>query len=310
MFPYFAAALPEGTLVWELTEGGGPGVAVNISVNADALYYSRRASSGSGTYGHAWSEFVDALNAAASLNTYAVTFATSDQYGIRATITATNVSPADFTLEPQSDAAGGYFGFSATVHTPPIFSPTKSVGADLQPWGTWFPKAWIVHLDDYVPVARQVATSPLTGDGTAVGVIMDSGATYYWRRWHIAAVAGGRITALKVGIPGFSPSSIASAWATAAGSSLIAANGNTVALDGALGWWAHTCGGARTFAAFDDEDATPAETTGIVRYTIVLGGAPMDMSGWPALAESHVERRATGNALRDVRFAALLLSGR
>lgn len=298
MKPSFAAALPPGTYNFTVNVGGGGAVAFSVTSSLAApLFWMRNTTSSAS----AWKAFDDAISAA-SAGTWSVTFTTSLAYGVIASVNRLGGTSFVLTADAAAQAWFGLPASGASVLNPPV----QQVATTLQPYGTWYPNAYLVNLDDYRAIERQVSTSALTGTAQSVGIDQSDGVTRYWRCVEVATVAGGRITSAKIGDPAvLNTPANSTAWANAAGSASLVNQGARASLDGNHGWWAYTVSGQLEFVISQDYES---DVTYASRHKIAYdGSAPVDMSGWRGLREPNVEKRSTGNMLTNVRFCAVFL---
>lgn len=198
-----------------------------------------------------------------------------------------------------ADRARAAFGFTASGGIAAT-QLVNTAGLQRQPSNTWFPKSHLAGVDDWVPHARDIFHSDVTGDGSSTGVIQDDGVRRYWRKWMVSAVPGARMVQRRA-------SNSVRDWYETAGLSSVS-GAEYVALDYYTsatdhGWWHATANGVTRFICVEDETATTPEFSRY-RFNFSDPRAPVSMQGWLGLQSPNVSSYSDAAGRRDVSFCA------
>jgi hypothetical protein len=302
--PVFSAAftLTPQTATFNIVRNGTP-VAVSFTVQPDRFWLGESTASRNLVV-----DVIAALNAASGIGpfTYVVS-GLSANLGVAAVLnyddSGTPGALASLVISGLNSVAADVFwalGFrNPTSIAFTVVGESASALTSGIPRYVWFPKAWAVNLDDYVPVRQQAASSALAGSGALVASVrQDDGDMRWWRTWDMVSVAAARASYPKA------VSTANPAWAIIAG---LTSNPGDAALDREDGFWQRVCAGAYTFVAIESEDGLTDNATTLwdVYRCIDDDDNPTDNAAWKALRPPAVEVYSTAGATRRVRFGGL-----
>lgn len=311
MRPVFCAEVftttTTATFTW--TPASGPSAfSLSWDVPAGLYWLGALASPAAPSIGDA---FCDALTTADTAGlgwSYSVT-ALSDNIGAVCRLQRAQISNPGGTLAATNAAGQAVFwalGFRNTASiavTTADGGPLRFALSDGIPFATWWPKAYQTNVDAYAPVSQLVATSRLSGAGTAVASIRQDDGTVgrWWRSFDVVPIAAARCSVRRAA------SAATPQWAVIAG---LTTNPSDAALDNPGWWWSRVADSSHTFAVIEDENQLVSGTPRYSTYRIAYDGdAPVSMAGFKGLREPNLETYARAGSLQRLRFAALRVGG-